>query len=329
VFRGQVALVISGLLLISGCSAAMLEPVPSSPTQLQFSTSAAPTESGELSPATTESATSQSTTTEPDQSLTASPFNSPAATDAKQNVLEFLLASLRIEPEVGLGYQRKFFLHWIDQDSDGCNTRAEVLIAESLTPVSIAAGCKVTGSWLSLYDLVQTSNPAELDIDHMIPLKEAWDSGAHSWDFDTRKRFANDLGFEHSLIAVTASSNRSKSDRDPSQWLPSNNSYHCEYAYKWLATKYRWRLSIDSAEALSLGRLVATCPSKSDLSIPKQESISKATLSAPNTDNGSGNDPRFSTCREALANGYGPYVKGIDPEYDWYRDGDKDGIVCE
>jgi len=206
------------------------------------------------------------------------------------------------------------------------------LIQESKVEVSISGNCQVTGRWVSLFDNVSTTDASTFDVDHMVPLKEAWDSGAHSWDPGTRTAFANDLGYAHSLIAVSASSNRSKSDRDPAQWLPTNNDFHCAYAFRWIAVKYRWGLSVDSAEALTLGRLATSCANGNFGSIPEKASIGAGSPPQQGATGQSGDrrlDPRFDTCREAIANGFGDYVKGIDPEYDWYRDGDKDGIACE
>jgi hypothetical protein len=252
---------------------------------------------------------------------------SQVAEPSRDNVLEELLASLKITAEYPSGYDRDLFQHWIDADSDGCNTRREVLIIESISDPQVGERCAVYGTWLSHYDNRKITDAAELDIDHMVPLAEAWRSGAYRWSADTRKRFANDLGFAGSLIAVTASSNRSKSDNDPASWLPSNDSYLCQYSYHWLAVKYRWSLTIDSDEALALAKLVPSC--RGDYEIPNKAEV---TLGAPQpapTSTKTGQDPRFGTCREAKANGFGPYVKGVDAEYDWYRDGDSDGMVCE
>lgn len=112
------------------------------------------------------------------------------------------------------GYERTKFKHWIDEDKDGCNTRAEVLIDEALTPPNIGPGCKLTGgAWFSYYDDKVVDGPSGLDIDHMVPLAEAWDSGASQWTAARRQAYANDLGSERSLVAVTARSNRQRPTR--------------------------------------------------------------------------------------------------------------------
>jgi hypothetical protein len=170
------------------------------------------------------------------------------------------LDGLRIEAEHVGGYDRDLFRHWIDVDRDGCDTRREVLIAESITPVQVGSGCSITGgSWFSAYDGVNTVDASSFDIDHMIPLKEAWDSGAHAWTADRRQAFANDLSLADALIAVTASSNRSKSDRDPAEWMPTRTSYHCTYVVSWITVKKAWDLSVDQAEYRKLEQVLATC----------------------------------------------------------------------
>jgi len=166
---------------------------------------------------------------------------------------------LRVEAEYVGGYKRNLFANWYDADRDGCDTRQEVLIAESIIPAKIGAKCKVTGQWFSIYDGVTTTNSSSFDIDHMVPLKEAWDSGAWNWNADQRKKFANDLDESFFLIAVTASSNRSKGERDPAEWMPTSVSYHCEYARIWVQIKRAWDLSVDPAENTFLKSTLASC----------------------------------------------------------------------
>jgi hypothetical protein len=158
------------------------------------------------------------------------------------------------------GYNRDLFADWYDADRNGCNTRKEVLIAESLDTVQIGARCAITsGRWFSIYDNVETTDSSTFDIDHMVPLSEAWDSGAWNWNADQRKHFANDLDQPFFLIAVTASSNRSKSDRDPAEWMPPNAGYHCEYVRIWIEIKRAWDLSVDQAEHDYLAQKLASC----------------------------------------------------------------------
>jgi hypothetical protein len=173
-----------------------------------------------------------------------------------------LLSKVKVEKEQPVGYSRSLFKHWIDADGDGCDTREEVLVSESSSIAQVDAyGCKVIeGNWLSPYDNVMHTNPSELDIDHMVPLKEAWDSGARNWSSSQRQLFANDLSDPRSLIAVTARQNRSKSDRDPSNWIPPNTRYTCTYLAEWVAIKVRWKLSMDHSEFGRIKKLLSqTC----------------------------------------------------------------------
>ena len=161
-----------------------------------------------------------------------------------------VLATIAVQNEYKTGYSRSMFKHWTDANGNGCDTREEVLIAESQSKPQVDAyGCKVIeGDWLSPYDNVLHTNPSDLDIDHMVPLKEAWDSGAWNWTAAQRQTFANDLSDPRALIAVTAGQNRSKSDRDPSNWIPPQKSYVCTYLSEWVAIKAKWKLSMDQSE---------------------------------------------------------------------------------
>jgi hypothetical protein len=160
-----------------------------------------------------------------------------------------VLAKLGVAGERPAGYERSKFEHWVDDDGDGCDTRDEVLIAESEVRVDVTGSCQISGGrWFSIYDGSIVSSPGELDIDHMVPLKEAWDSGADEWSSNRRREFANDLSDPRSLRGVTASSNRSKSDQDPADWLPSNDAAICDYLDDWVNIKAKWSLRVDLRE---------------------------------------------------------------------------------
>ncbi|MEU6449977.1 HNH endonuclease family protein [Streptomyces sp. NPDC046979] len=168
------------------------------------------------------------------------------------------ISALPVAEESGDGYDRQAFRHWNAgaSPSDGCNTRAEVLIAEAVEPK-----CRLTGGrWWSYNDQVWVTSASGLDIDHMGPLAEAWDSGASTWSAAQREAYANDLGADASLVAVTARSNRSKSDQDPAQWLPPAAEVHCRYVAEWVGTKLRWSLSAGQAEAVALRDVAVGCP---------------------------------------------------------------------
>jgi hypothetical protein len=159
------------------------------------------------------------------------------------------------------GYTRTAFWHWADEDGDGCDTRAEVLQAEALIaePAARTGGCVPSGPWFSWYDALTITSPSGLDIDHAVPLAEAWDSGAWAWDAPRRHAYANDLGDPRSLTAVSARTNRSKADQDPAQWLPPDRDAWCPYVGAWLAVKLRWQLTADEAEKAVLSDLARLC----------------------------------------------------------------------
>ena len=161
-----------------------------------------------------------------------------------------VLQTIRIENERPTGYVRALFEHWIDIDGDGCDTREQVLKRDSVTlPQVDPYKCKViAGDWVSPFDGAKWSDPTDVDIDHVVALKEAWDSGAWAWSSATRNAFANDTSDRRTLLAVTDNVNQQKSDKDPSNWVPPLKSYLCTYLGNWISIKARWNLSMDQSE---------------------------------------------------------------------------------
>jgi hypothetical protein len=166
------------------------------------------------------------------------------------------LNSLTVSSEGSLdGYSRDKFPHW-DNQGNGCDTRQAVLKRDA---DSYSGDCPVSsGVWYSYYDGVTVSSPSNIDIDHIVPLAEAWRSGASSWTTQKRQAFANDLDGPQ-LIAVSASSNRSKGDQDPSTWKPPREGAHCAYAKWWIHTKFKWGLTLQSSEKTALQSMLNTC----------------------------------------------------------------------
>ncbi|WP_435251712.1 HNH endonuclease family protein [Streptomyces tendae] len=170
---------------------------------------------------------------------------------------------LPVHAESRDGYDRNAFKHWNggEDRTDGCNTRAEVLISEAVEPPTVGPRCRLTGGlWWSYYDQTWVTSASSLDIDHMGPLAEAWDSGAYAWTPAQREAYANDQGAKQSLVAVTARTNRSKADQDPGEWLPPAAEVHCRYVAEWVGTKLRFSLSADEAEVAALRDIAAGCP---------------------------------------------------------------------
>ncbi|MFJ6705746.1 MULTISPECIES: HNH endonuclease family protein [unclassified Streptomyces] len=160
------------------------------------------------------------------------------------------------------GYSREQFKHWNrgENPSDGCDTRKEVILSEALEAPEVGPKCALSGGrWFSEYDQKWVTSYRDLDVDHMVPLAEAWDSGAAGWTAARREAYANDQGAPNSLIAVSGSSNRSKADKDPADWMPVPVD-RCKYTVDWVADKLRWRLTADVAEVQALDRFAEQCP---------------------------------------------------------------------
>jgi hypothetical protein len=189
-------------------------------------------------------------------------FNAPTASAALPTPVSgatarSYLATLTVTAEDRTGYNRDLFPHWITQ-SGTCNTR-EVVLKRDGSGVQQDSSCAATsGSWYSPYDGATWSAASDVDIDHLVPLAEAWDSGADSWTTSRRQSFANDLT-RPQLIAVTDNVNQAKGDQDPATWMPSRTAYRCTYVRAWVQVKYYYDLSVDSAEKSALTNYLASC----------------------------------------------------------------------
>ncbi|MGA6171358.1 HNH endonuclease family protein [Streptomyces sp. NPDC012600] len=179
----------------------------------------------------------------------------PTAGQAKEQ-----LAGLEVARHGSMsGYSRAKFPHWSSQ-GESCDTRETVLERDG-TDVERDAQCRaVSGKWTSVYDDKPFTEARDLDIDHMVPLANAWRSGARTWTQDKRKEFANDLT-RPQLLAVSASSNRSKGDQGPDEWQPPSKAYWCTYSRAWVSVKASYELSVTEAEADMLTEMLDTCAS--------------------------------------------------------------------
>jgi hypothetical protein len=186
-----------------------------------------------------------------------------------------LLRQLVVEPESNSpAYERDRFEHWVDANRDGCDTRREVLKQESAVPARQGSrSCSLTGQWVSYYDGATTANIADLEIDHAVALSEAWRSGARGWNDDQRRAFANDLDFAPTLVAVSSASNQAKSDKDFAEWRPpAGGAATCRFAVEQVQVKYRWNLSVDTAERDALAAFLPSCGS-SPVEVPARAAV--------------------------------------------------------
>ncbi|RZQ61703.1 HNH endonuclease family protein [Amycolatopsis suaedae] len=185
----------------------------------------------------------------------ATPPNIPSKATAQSQ-----LNAIRTANEGSLdGYSREKFPHW-STVSGSCNTRETVLKRDG-TNVVVDGSCAATsGRWYSPYDGATWTRASDVDIDHVVPLAEAWRSGARSWSNARRESFANDLS-RPQLIAVTDNVNQAKGDKDPAAWQPSVSSYRCTYAKVWIRSKHHWGLTAQTAEKSALQSALNTCSS--------------------------------------------------------------------
>lgn len=188
----------------------------------------------------------------------------PAPPPAQAGPASELLAQLQIQPEdTGAHYDRDDWL--TDWARDGECTTRETVLRQQGQGVTVDEYCRPTaGTWHSGYDGVTTSDPRDLEIDHVVPLAEAARSGPvvngrrqrpGDWPPAQREAYANDV---EGLVAVTGTSNQAKSDGDPAEWLPSQNP--CAYVTAWVRIKKKYNLSVDQAEHDAIASVLASCP---------------------------------------------------------------------
>ncbi|MFI0236393.1 HNH endonuclease family protein [Streptomyces sp. NPDC016845] len=168
------------------------------------------------------------------------------------------LAGLTVKAEGSSdGYSRDKFPHWITQ-SGTCNTRETVLKRDG-SNVQTGSDCAATsGSWYSAYDGATWTASGDVDIDHIVPLSEAWKSGASGWTTAKRQSLANDLT-RPQLIAVTDNVNQAKGDKDPAEWMPPRAAYACTYLRMYVQVKHYYDLSVDSAEKSAIQSKLSGC----------------------------------------------------------------------
>jgi hypothetical protein len=204
-------------------------------------------------------------------------FTPPAAHAALPNLV------------VAAEYQEKYdgesFGGWIDADSDGCDTRQEVLITESIKTPNIGNKCSLSGGkWLSPYDGKYHDRTSTLAIDHLVPKAEAWRSGAWKWSNEQRQAYTNDLEDSRVLNAITSALNSSKRDKDLKNWLPEKGK--CEYIESWVAIKARYSLTVDEGEMAVIKKYYKSCSieSISLVILPSFKVGGSASASTPDID---------------------------------------------
>jgi hypothetical protein len=160
------------------------------------------------------------------------------------------------------GYTRSQFPHWSDPDRNGCDARNDTL-KRDLTDITYKSGtrdCKViAGQLLDPFSgkvIIFSTTKVVIDIDHVVALSNAWQTGAAYFDKNTRLLIAND---PLNLLAVDAKLNRQKGDGDAATWLPPNKSFRCEYVARQVAVKSKYKLWVTEPEKVAITKILSVC----------------------------------------------------------------------
>jgi hypothetical protein len=194
----------------------------------------------------------------PDEVAATQPSGTVAAPPISPAEARTQLAALPIAVRGTMdGYDREEFPHWDKVDAN-CDVREQVLKRDG-KDVKAGADCAPkSGTWVSPYDGATWHKATDVDIDHVVPLGQAWVSGAKKWTRERREQFANDL-IRPQLKAVTDNLNQQKSDKAPDQWKPPLVSYWCAYASDWIVVKSNYGLTITVPEKNALETMLKHC----------------------------------------------------------------------
>jgi hypothetical protein len=188
--------------------------------------------------------------------------NSVGTSDATS--AETALDGLKVsEPSSMSGYSREKFPHWSkankfgwDPPESSCDAREAALIRDG-EDVQVGSECKVkSGTWPDPYTAKTFTDPSDIDTDHVVPLANAWRSGASSWDNEAREKYAND---PEVLLSVEDNANQSKGDKGPEAWKPPNQAEWCDYAIRWIGIKDKYDLSVNEQEKATLAEMLDEC----------------------------------------------------------------------
>ncbi|MEC5148550.1 DUF1524 domain-containing protein [Cryobacterium sp. GrIS_2_6] len=272
-------------------------------------------------------------------------------TSATNAIAVTLLATLAVKgkaPKTGYDRVGDFGTAWLDVDRNGCDTRNDVL-SRDLTSVAKSGTCTVmTGTIVSPYTNATiafvrgAATSALVQIDHVVPLANAWQTGAQQLSQAQRVSLAND---PLNLLAVDGRSNEQKSDGDTATWLPANKAYRCHYVARQISVKATYGLWVTQAERDAMTRVLDTCPSEPALTsgftpapapapapvvvapVPAAPAPAPAPA-APAPAPVAPSDVYYENCTAVKAAGAAP-IRAGDPGWQSKFDRDKDGVGCE
>jgi len=304
--------VVAGAVLVAGCDGKRHDRTTSTTVAAETTTITATTTTAPEAPTTT-----------------AAPAPPPATTLSPSDAQ--LLAALRVAPEVDGGAYNRDAFDYPDggKDSRGCNTRGRVLQRDSTVPAQVDyPGCKVlAGRWVDATNGLVYEDPGDVSIDHLVPLKEAYVSGAATWPAATMVAFGNDVDRPEALKVIGGSGNASKGDKDPAEWKPPLQAAWPSYARSWLVVKVAYGLTADQAEVDALRAILAgqAAPPAAGAA-PAAPATSQPSEVRPPTTTSSG--VYYASCAAVRAAGKAP-LRSDQPGYRPGLDGDGDGIACE
>jgi hypothetical protein len=182
----------------------------------------------------------------------------PATGDAAAASSELNGLQVHVE-DTGAHYNRDDWGDWASVGAS-CTTREAILRDQGQGETqdkSCKSSCpeSVAPCWTSPYDGLTTRDPAALQIDHIVPVRQANISGARDWTKDQRVKFYND---RDNLVAASVHSNESKGDSDPAKWKPVQ-SFQCQYAKMYVNVKSKYQLTVDSDEKAALVAMLQAC----------------------------------------------------------------------
>ena len=187
------------------------------------------------------------------------------ATNSQSATTDALTALNKLEVKgraAKTGYTRSQFPHWSDPDRNGCDARNDIL-KRDLTDITYKEGtrdCKViAGQLLDPFSgkvIIFSPTKVVIDIDHVVALSNAWQTGAAYFDKSARMQIAND---PLNLLAVDSKLNRQKGDGDAATWLPPNKSFRCEYVARQVAVKAKYKLWVTEPEKVAITKILSNC----------------------------------------------------------------------
>jgi 3',5'-cyclic AMP phosphodiesterase CpdA len=173
---------------------------------------------------------------------------------------------------------------WTDLDEDRCSTPDEVLLRDAVRLPRQVSGCRLLGgAWRDSLAGPLIRGSAGAVVSTLVPVREAWRSGAWTWSRKKLRVFANDLGYAPALLVTSSAALQDRADRDPGSWVPTRAPLRCRYLSRWVAVKQRWGLTVDPAERAALRAGLAGCgwPAVAPAAAPPLPSVRTLAASAP------------------------------------------------